>query len=93
MPHQEVQVQVTHSIPPQNIEMFKSLDKWVEDNIIIHLKPTEKSWQPQDFLPDSKSDGFYDQVKELQERAKEIQDDHFVALVGDMITEEALPTY
>ncbi|KAK8558219.1 hypothetical protein V6N13_038692 [Hibiscus sabdariffa] len=93
MPHQEVQVQVTHSIPSQKIEMFKSLDKWVEDNILIHLKPTEKSWQPQDFLPDSKSDGFYDQVKELEERAKEIPDDHFIALVGDMITEEALPTY
>ncbi|KAK8519459.1 hypothetical protein V6N13_133382 [Hibiscus sabdariffa] len=93
MPHQEVQVQVSHSIPPQKIEMFKSLDDWVGDNILIHLKPTEKSWQPQDFLPDSKSDGFYEQVKELQERAKEIPDDHFVALVGDMITEEALPTY
>jgi len=32
-------------------------------------------------------------VKELRERAKEIPDDNFVVLVGDMITEEALPTY
>ncbi|KAK8479816.1 hypothetical protein V6N12_009537, partial [Hibiscus sabdariffa] len=43
MPHQEVQVQVTHSIPPQKIEMIKSLDNWVEDKNLIHLKPTEKS--------------------------------------------------
>ncbi|GMJ08504.1 suppressor of SA insensitive 2, FATTY ACID BIOSYNTHESIS 2, lesion dwarf mimic 1 [Hibiscus trionum] len=93
MPHEEVQVEVTHSMSPQKIEIFKSLDNWVENNILIHLKPTEKSWQPQDFLPDSKSDGFYEQVKELQERAKEIPDDYFVVLVGDMITEEALPTY
>ncbi|KAL4290850.1 hypothetical protein GQ457_14G001430 [Hibiscus cannabinus] len=93
MPHQEVQVQVTHSIPPKNIEMIKSLDNWIEENILNHLKPTEKSWQPQDFLPDLKPGGFYEQIKELQESAKEIPDDHSVALVGDMIIEEALPTY
>ncbi|KAK8982885.1 hypothetical protein V6N11_054870 [Hibiscus sabdariffa] len=46
----------------------------------VQVQPTEKSWQPQDFLPDSKSDGFYEQIKELQERTKEILDDHFVAL-------------
>ncbi|GFP95611.1 acyl-[acyl-carrier-protein] desaturase chloroplastic [Phtheirospermum japonicum] len=32
-------------------------------------------------------------VKELRERAKELPDDYFVVLIGDMITEEALPTY
>ncbi|KAK1373947.1 Acyl-[acyl-carrier-protein] desaturase [Heracleum sosnowskyi] len=52
-----------------------------------------KSWQPNDLLPDPISDGFQEQVKELRERAKEIPDDYFVVLVGDMITEEALPTY
>lgn len=29
----------------------------------------------------------------LRERTKEIPDEYFVVLVGDMITEEALPTY
>lgn len=92
-PPREVHVQVTHSMPPQKIEIFKSMENWAEQNILVHLKPVEKCWQPQDFLPDPASDGFHDQVKELQERAKEIPDDYFVALVGDMITEEALPTY
>jgi len=92
-PPREVHVQVTHSMPPQKIEIFKSMENWAEQNILIHLKPVEKCWQPQDFLPDPASDGFHDQVKELRERAKEIPDDYFVALVGDMITEEALPTY
>ena len=32
-------------------------------------------------------------MKELRERAKELPLDYMVALVGDMITEEALPTY
>ncbi|XP_044466340.1 stearoyl-[acyl-carrier-protein] 9-desaturase, chloroplastic [Mangifera indica] len=92
-PPREVHVQVTHSMPPQKIEIFKSLEDWAEQNILVHLKPVEKCWQPQDFLPDPASDGFHDQVKELRERAKEIPDDYFVVLVGDMITEEALPTY
>ncbi|KAJ8445228.1 hypothetical protein Cgig2_024434 [Carnegiea gigantea] len=92
-PPREVHVQVTHSMPPEKIEIFKSLEGWAEQNILTLLKPVEKCWQPQDFLPDPASDGFYDQVKELRERAKEIPDDYYVVLVGDMITEEALPTY
>ncbi|KAF4346845.1 hypothetical protein CsatB_021845 [Cannabis sativa] len=92
-PPKEVHLQVTHSLPPQKVEIFKSLEGWAEDNILVHLKPVEKCWQPQDFLPEPESEGFYDQVRELRERAKEIPDDYFVALVGDMITEEALPTY
>ncbi|KAJ8755141.1 hypothetical protein K2173_018939 [Erythroxylum novogranatense] len=85
--------EVSHSMSPQKIEMFKSLEDWAEQNILIHLKRVEKCWQPQDFLPDPASDGFDEQVKELRERAKEIPDDYIVVLVGDMITEEALPTY
>ncbi|CAA2977692.1 stearoyl-[acyl-carrier- ] 9-desaturase, chloroplastic [Olea europaea subsp. europaea] len=80
-------------MPPQKIEIFKSLENWAEQNLLVHLKPVEKSWQPQDLLPDPASDGFHDQVKELRERAKEIPDDYFIVLVGDMVTEEALPTY
>lgn len=80
-------------MPPQKIEIFKSMEDWAEQNILVHLKPVEKCWQPQDFLPDPASDGFHDQVKQLRERAKEIPDDYFIVLIGDMITEEALPTY
>ncbi|PIN14531.1 Acyl-[acyl-carrier-protein] desaturase [Handroanthus impetiginosus] len=69
------------------------MEDWAENNILVHRKAVEKCWQPQDFSPDPASDGFHDQVKELRERAKEIPDDYFVVLVGDMITEEALPTY
>ncbi|AQK98667.1 stearoyl-acyl-carrier-protein desaturase2 [Zea mays] len=85
-PPREVHVQVTHSMPSHKIEIFKSLDDWARDNILTHLKPVEKCWQPQDFLPDPASEGFHDEVKELRERAKEIPDDYFVCLVGDMIT-------
>ncbi|GMH18216.1 hypothetical protein Nepgr_020057 [Nepenthes gracilis] len=61
--------------------------------MITLLKPVEEAWQPYDFLPDPTSDGFYEQVKELRERVQELPDEYFVVLVGDLITEEALPTY
>ena len=92
-PPREVHVQVTHSMAPEKIEIFKSLNDWAEKNLLVLLKPVESSWQPSDFLPLPESEGFYDQVKELRERCKELSDDYFVVLVGDMITEEALPTY
>ncbi|XP_056695425.1 stearoyl-[acyl-carrier-protein] 9-desaturase, chloroplastic-like isoform X2 [Spinacia oleracea] len=85
--------QVKHSMAQEKIEIFKSLENWAQENLLIHLKPIEKSWQPQDFLPDPTSEGFYDQIKEIQERSKEIPDEHYIVLVGHMITEEVLPTY
>ena len=36
---------------------------------------------------------FYEEVKEIRELSKELPYDFWVVLVGDMITEEALPTY
>ncbi|KAK1323833.1 hypothetical protein QJS10_CPA02g00660 [Acorus calamus] len=92
-PPREVHIQVTHSMPPEKVEIFKSLNDWADENILVHLKPVEECWQPQDFLPEPSSDGFIEEVDELRERAKELPDDYFVCLVGDMITEEALPTY
>ncbi|KAL5979532.1 Stearoyl-[acyl-carrier-protein] 9-desaturase 7, chloroplastic, partial [Asimina triloba] len=39
------------------------------------------------------SDGFLEEIEELRKRSREIPNDYFVYLVGDMITEEALLTY
>ena len=83
----------THSLPPEKLEILKTMEGWVEQNILTYLKPVDKCWQPRDFLPDPASEGFEEQVMELRERTKELPDDYFVVLVGDMITEEALPTY
>lgn len=57
------------------------------------LKTVEASWQPADYLPDAASENFIDEVRALQERCNELPDDYLVTLVGDMITEEGLPTY
>lgn len=58
-----------------------------------YLKPVEEMWQPADFLPDASRDTFFQEVKELQESANELSYDLVAVLIGDTITEEALPTY
>ena len=80
-------------MPPKKVEIFISMEDWAKNNVLTLLKPIEISWQPQDYLPDPTSDGFIEQVNELRKRIGDIPDEYFVALVGDMITEEALPTY
>uniref|UniRef100_H9NA66 Acyl-[acyl-carrier-protein] desaturase n=1 Tax=Ophrys sphegodes TaxID=145953 RepID=H9NA66_OPHSP len=54
----EIHEQITHSLPPEKIEIFKSLEGWATDNILIHLRPVEKSWQPQDYLPDPSAESW-----------------------------------
>ncbi|KAJ3681585.1 hypothetical protein LUZ60_014158 [Juncus effusus] len=85
--------QNAYSIEPDKMEMFESMEGWVRDNILPLLKPVESSWQPQDFLPDSSTDEFFDDMAEIKRRAQSIPDEYYVCLVGNMITEEALPTY
>ena len=69
------------------------LEKDIDTLIEKYLIPIEKIWQPSDFLPNSEGNHFFDEVTEIRELAKELPYDFWVVLVGDMITEEALPTY
>ncbi|OIV89247.1 hypothetical protein TanjilG_24345 [Lupinus angustifolius] len=84
-----------HSMPPEKIEIFKSLESWASQSVLPLLKPVEQCWQPQEFVPDSSLPfgDFTDQVKALRDRTAELPEEYFVVLVGDMITEDALPTY
>jgi len=75
------------------LEVMKHLEKDVNTLIQKYLIPPETIWQPQDFLPDAREANFTDKILEIQELAKEMPYDFWVVLVGDMITEEALPTY
>jgi acyl-[acyl-carrier-protein] desaturase len=75
------------------LEVMKHLEKDVNSLIQKYLIPPETIWQPQDFLPDAREANFTDKILEIQELAKEMPYDFWVVLVGDMITEEALPTY
>ncbi|SEC51459.1 acyl-[acyl-carrier-protein] desaturase [Tenacibaculum sp. MAR_2009_124] len=74
-------------------EVMQTLEKNIDSFVDKFLVPIEKIWQPTDFLPNSQNDNFIEEVKEIQEISKELEDDFWVVLVGDTITEEALPTY
>jgi len=74
-------------------EVMTYLEPFMLGEMADYLKPVEEMWQPADFLPDASKDTFFDEVKELQESTRELSYDLLAVLIGDTITEEALPTY
>jgi acyl-[acyl-carrier-protein] desaturase len=82
-------------MPQKNIrlEVMQFLEKKVDSFVEQFLIPVEKIWQPSDLLPNSEEENFVEEVKELREIAKDLPYDFWVVMVGDTITEEALPTY
>ncbi|MES2544477.1 MAG: acyl-ACP desaturase [Bacteroidota bacterium] len=81
------------SIKNVRLEVMQFLEDKIDGFVDQYLIPVEKIWQPSDYLPNSESETFFEEVKELREIAKDLPYDFWVALVGDTITEEALPTY
>ena len=78
----------------KRLEVFNHLEKQTQAAIEKYLKPIDTNWQPTDLLPDpSNLDTFFKEVTELQNQAKGLSYDTLAVLVGDTITEEALPTY
>jgi acyl-[acyl-carrier-protein] desaturase len=75
------------------LEVMQLLERKVDSFMEEFLIPVEKIWQPTDLLPDSNDENFLEEVKELREISKDLPYDFWVTLVGDTITEEALPTY
>jgi len=75
-------------------EVMRAMSDFVAESIDKYLKPIETNWQPGDFLPDAKDqDDFFAQVKEIQRASQGLSYDLLTILVGDTITEEALPSY
>ena len=74
-------------------EVMQTLEKKVDIFTKDYLIQPEIIWQPSDFLPNPQSNSFINEVEEIRELSKELGNDFWISLVGDMITEEALPTY
>ncbi len=77
----------------RHVEVVESMQGFVREHIGSLLKPVEESWQPSDFLPDLNAEDWAQRLTEFRERAKVLPEDILAVLVGDMVTEEALPTY
>lgn len=74
-------------------EVMTTIGKSMDDLLDKYLKPIESNWQPADLLPDARNPEFVNEIDEIQELAKEMDYDLLTVLIGDTITEEALPTY
>ena len=72
---------------------MRFLAEQIETIIAAFLKNIDNNWQPADLLPDTGSENFQQEFKELQAQSRELPYDYLAVLVGDVITEEALPTY
>jgi acyl-[acyl-carrier-protein] desaturase len=81
------------SLKNVRLEVMRFLEQDIQSFTQDYLIPAEKIWQPTDLLPNSESDSFLEDIRELREIAKDLPYDFWVVLVGDTITEEALPTY
>jgi acyl-[acyl-carrier-protein] desaturase len=72
--------------------MIASLQGFVGENISL-LAPVGDAWQPTDCLPDLTGEDWAEQLARFRESALHVSDDLLVVLVGNMVTEEALPNY
>lgn len=77
----------------KNIEVVSSMESMASQAVDSFLLEASDAWQPSDFLPEMSSLEAFTEVKELQERAAGLPAEVITSLVGNMITEEALPTY
>ena len=73
-------------------DVIRAIEPAVANNLDL-LMPLDKAWQPSDYLPDLEAGNWRDQVEHFRQMAQAIPDDLLVVLVGDMVTEEALPSY
>ena len=77
----------------KNMEVIGMLEGFVGETVENSLLDPDDCWQPTDFLPDLSREDAVDQIIQLRERTDCIPDSIISSLVGNMITEEALPSY
>ncbi len=77
----------------KRLEVMQFLAKDIDSIIESYLNNIDTNWQPADLLPESSAPEFLEEIKELRASCKELPYDYLAVLVGDIITEEALPTY
>ena len=74
-------------------EVMGMLADFVAQTVESSLLDPDDCWQPTDFLPDFSQPDVMDELIQLRERTDNIPDSVISSLVGNMITEEALPSY
>jgi acyl-[acyl-carrier-protein] desaturase len=80
------------TMDPERLRVMADLLPTVAD-LMPNLKSVEESWQPSDFLPNFGAEDWPDDLANLREEAATLSDEMLVVLVGNIVTEEALPSY
>ncbi len=75
-----------------HLEVICAIEPAVADNLRL-LVPIDRAWQPTDYLPSLEAEAWRDEIERFRTAAETVPDDLLVVLVGDMVTEEALPSY
>ena len=75
-----------------HLETIRALEPAVAENLPM-LLPIDKAWQPSDYLPNLQAEDWREQIESFRQPAQSVSDELLVILVGDMVTEEALPSY
>jgi acyl-[acyl-carrier-protein] desaturase len=81
-----------HRMVSEHREVIRAIEPAVADNLRL-LLPLDKAWQPTDFLPDLEMESWRDEITGFRIAAEAVSDELLVVLVGDMVTEETLPSY
>ncbi len=73
-------------------DVLSQLEGFAEEMLPL-LKSVQDSWQPSDFLPDMAREDWQPKIIALRQMTAGISDEVLAVLVGNTITEEALPSY
>jgi acyl-[acyl-carrier-protein] desaturase len=73
-------------------EILKSIESFVESQLPL-LKSVQDSWQPSDLLPDMADADWHEKLQALRKEMSALPDEILVVLTGNLVTEEALPSY
>jgi len=74
------------------VDLIRDLEETVGENLALLLN-VEQAWQPTDLLPDLTADDWSEQLSRFRETSGGLSDELLVVLVGNLVTEEALPNY
>ena len=72
--------------------LMEELEGFVGENLSL-LTAVEQAWQPSDLLPDLTGEDWSKRLGDFRASTAHISDELLVVLVGNMVTEEALPNY
>ncbi len=82
----------TTMLVEEHVRVMRHVEPFVETQLAL-LRPVNDGWQPSDVLPCLTGDSWSEEIQRLRELARCLPDEILVVLVGDTVTEEALPSY